>query len=333
MHAIILFMWILGSLKTESMFFFLPALFAVAIAISFPHLGDESVIYGFIATALIDSGHVYTTVWRTFFHPEERRSSHVYWTFPFLICLFFCCWYFFKIPGLWSFVVYSTLFHHVRQVYGFSKWYQALNKRSDRISDYFLYALSIGPMIVYHFRLDAIGDYYSVGDLFIYRSADLFKISISLYALIVAGWLLYEARLWNKGIKETNRFLSIAVPAVVYGYCFLLSRTFTQLLFPLLFLHGISYCGVMGISLQRTRSGWFSTITKSLLIVGVTAIVFGVFESMMEETIVGDMRKENGLIPSLIIGLYLTPLYCHYLFDAMIWKRSHRESKLIFGTK
>ncbi len=326
-------MWILGTFKKEVIFFFLPALFAIAIAMTFPHLGDESVIYGLLATALIDSGHVYTTLWRTFLHPEERKSSSIYWVFPLAICLFFFMWYYFQLPYLWSFVVYATLFHHVRQVYGFSKWYQTLNKRQDKISDFFLYSLSFGPILIYHFRPGAFSNYYSTDDLFLFPDSIIFKTLLYVYSMIAVAWILYERRLWIRGTKELNRLLSVAFPACVYAYCFFVGRTFTQLLFPLLFLHGIAYCAVMGLSLTRTRGGWFSNLTLSLTIVAGTAVVFGLFESFMEGSIVGDNRKLTGFVPSLIVGLYLTPLFCHYVFDAVIWKKNHRESKLILGTK
>lgn len=326
-----LFMWILGSFKMEAMFFFLPGLLGMVVAMAFPHFGDTSLIYGLIATALIDSGHVYTTFWRTFFHPEERNSSRAYWLIPLAIFIFFFGWYFSKLPGLWSFVVYSTLFHHVRQVYGFSKWYQALNKRTDKISDYFLYALAVGPIFIYHFRPDAIGNYYSSGDLFLYPDFQVYRSLLFVYSVILVGWIMYERRVWLSGRKEINRVLSVGFPAMIYAFSFFMGKTVSQILFPLLFLHGIAYCGVMGLSLQKTRGGWFSTISKSLLIVCGTAVFFGLLESWLEGGFVGENRRLKGFIPSLVVGLYLTPLYCHYLFDAMIWKRSHREAKIIYG--
>lgn len=324
-------MWILGSFKMEATFFFLPGLLSIVVALAFPHLGDTSLLYGLLVTALIDSGHVYTTFWRTLLHPEERNSSSLYWLLPLGIFFFFFAWYFSRLPHLWSFVVYSTLFHHVRQVYGFSKWYQALNKRTDKISDYFLYALSIGPMFIYHFRPNAIGYYYSSNDLFLFPDITIYKGLLYVYSVVLVSWIMYERRVWLSGRKEINRVLSVAFPATIYAFSFFVGKTFSQVLFPLLFLHGIAYCGVMGLSLNKTRGGWFSTMFKSLLIVGVTAVVFGLIESWLEGTYIGDNRRLNGFIPSIVVGLYLTPLFCHYLFDAMIWKRSHREAKMIYS--
>lgn len=324
-------MWILGSFRTELIFFYLPGLLSVIVAILFPELGTTSILYGLIATAFIDSGHVYTTVWRTWFHPDELKSSHRYWLFPLGFFLIFSSWYYFSLPGLWSFVVYSTLFHHVRQVYGFQKWYQALNKRSDKAADYFLYALAIFPMIIYHFRHGVPGNYYSDSDLFLYPNLLVQKILIILYSLIWSGWITHELRLWKTGKREISRIISIAFPAVVYGYCFLIGNTVTQVLFPLLFIHGIAYFGVMGQTLHRTQSTRFKTEAVALIIVLLTATIFGLSESWYEENRVSVLTGLSVVLRSAMVGLYLTPLYCHYLFDAVIWKRSHRESSLIIG--
>ena len=38
------------------------------------------------------------------------------------------------------------------------------------------------------------------------------------------------------------------------------------------------------------------------------------------------------LVTGLLNALYLTPLFCHFVFDAYIWKSRHREAKLVFAT-
>lgn len=322
-------MWILGSFKRESAFIYLPGILSVIIAILFPDLGETSLIYGLLATALIDSGHVYTTVWRTVFYGEERRSHYLYWAFPLLFFVFFTVWYSSNLPYLWSFVVYSTLYHHVRQVYGFSKWYQALNKRSDKVSDYFLYTLSTLPMIIYHFRPGAVANYYSDKDLFLYPHETIRNTLLLIYASVFSAWIIFEMKLWRSGVKEINRILSVAFPAIVYAYCFLIGKTFSQVLFPLLFIHGVSYCAVMSQTLYRTQSKRFSTPMIAMIVVIATAFIFGLSESWFEENFVGLNDGNASWMTAAIVGMSLTPLYCHYAFDAIIWKRNHRESAMV----
>lgn len=322
-------MGILGSLKKDFLYLYLPGLMAVEVAIFFPTLGESSLIYGLLAMGIIDSGHVYTTAWRTWLHPDEVKSSKAYWIYPLIFFSVFFSWFYFSLPYLWAFVVYATLYHHVRQVYGFSKWYQKLNHRADVVSDYFLYFFAIAPMVIYHFRPEATAGYYTEKDLFLYPFAALRDVLLILYLLVACAWGYREWKLWTAGTRETNRLLSVAVPAVIYAFCFLVGTTITQVLFPLLFLHGIAYFGVMTKALGKTQKR-FEKESIAVFAILMTAVGFGLTESWMEENVINHALGSEPILNSAIIGLSLTPLFCHYAFDAIIWKKNHRESKLIF---
>lgn len=323
-------MWILKTFPREISFFYLPGLFSIALAILFPDLGEVSLLYAFIATAFIDSGHVYTTLWRTYFHADERKSHWGYVVWPVFFCVLFTLWYYFSIPGLWSFVVYSTLYHHVRQFYGYSKWYQGLNRVADKNSDYYLYTFALVPILAYHFRTNVVLGYYSEKDLFSYPDENIFIALKILWILIFVSWIVRERKIWTRGRHELNRLLSVAFPALIYAYCFFIGRTLTQVLFPLLFVHGISYFGVMGQSLERTQTNRFRSQWIALAAVLITAIIFGPLESWFEENATDVVQGLPGMVTALMIGLSLTPLYCHYAFDALIWRRSHREASVVF---
>jgi hypothetical protein len=159
------------------------------------------------------------------------------------------------------------------------------------------------------------------------------KILIIIYALLWSGWVMHEMRVWKQGHKEINRILSVGFPSIVYGYCFLIGSTVTQVLFPLLFIHGIAYFGVMGQTLHRTQKSRFKNSSVALIIVLVTAVIFGMSESWYEENFVRIVTADSAIVTAALVGLYLTPLFSHYLFDAYIWKRTHRESSLIVGEK
>lgn len=323
-------MWILRTPLRELTFIYLPGLLAVMCAIFSPNLGEESLLYGLLAMGVIDSGHVYTTMWRTWLHKEEVVTDKGYVLFPLFFFFLFTIWFYLEIPYLWAFVVYSTLYHHTRQVYGFSKWYQKLNKRQDTESDRYLYFFAYFPMVIYHFRPEAIGNYYTTNDLFLYPQPVLRDFLLYFYLMVLMTWGYREWNLWHTGIREANRIFSVAFPAAVYAYCFLAGATVTQVLFPLLFLHGVAYFGVMGQSMSRTQKR-FEKEGIALIIVLMTAVIFGLGESWVEENMVERVLGDEPLLNSMIVGLSLTPLYCHYAFDALIWRKNHREAGLIFS--
>jgi hypothetical protein len=320
-------MWILNSPKLELSFIYIPGLIGIIIGVMFPNLGNSSFLYALLAMSIIDSGHVYTTLWRTYLYKKELISSKRYLIFPILSFLLFFAWNSSGLPGLWKFVVYSTLFHHVRQIYGLSKWYQNLNKRSDKLSDFFLYTLSILPIITYHFRSGAIAQYNTIYDLFLFPNILIVRILTILFFGFLLAWIYYEKKLWEKGVKEINRVISIAYPTIIFSYCFFIGETLTQVLIPLLFIHGISYIGIMGITLKRTQKIKFSSFSKAIFVIIFTATTLGICEAWIEQNVIE--LSNPSFLNSLFIGIYLTPLFCHYYFDSVIWKKGHWESNEI----
>lgn len=315
-------MWIFGNLKRELLFLYLPGLVGVLIACLDGKIGETSLLYGLLVTAVLDSGHVYTTFWRTHLHTDERKSSHAYWIAPLVIFSGFATWYALNLPYLWSFVVYASFYHHQRQAYGFSKWYQYLNKSYRKTSDVFLYVLSWLTLLAYHFRSGVMSDYYGDNALIMYPDENIFRIVTGIFLAVFASWIVYELILWKKGFREYNRIMSVASPVLVYSYCFFIGKTFTEVIFPFTILHAVSYFGIMGQSLERTQKARFSSFQIALGIVLGTALVFGIMEAAVEEYVIGTTNFE-----SIVVGLYLTPLFLHYYFDSVIWRKNHREAR------
>jgi hypothetical protein len=326
--------WILGSFSKDAGFIYLPALLAIAFTMAFPDIAGTSMVYAILATVIVDSGHVYTTIWRTYFHGEELRSNpRLYILTPVIIAATFFIWAVTGLPGLWPFVVYATLFHHVRQYYGLLRWYEKLNGSFTKASTYFLWAFSGIPIVTYHFRFNVAQGYYSNMDLFSYPNATLTTIGISLWGLCALTWLGYEWRRYQKGHRDWNRVLLLGFTLVLYSWCFLRGRTLPEVLFPVLFGHGIAYFGVMSLSLQRTQKQRFKTFAVALAVILVTSVAFGFLENWVEGDYVEfrnfTVADPAGLWMAALVGLYLTPLFTHFALDAFIWTGRHRESRLI----
>ena len=248
--------------------------------------------------------------------------------FPFL---FVFLWVAFKIPYLWPFIVYFTLFHHVRQNYGISRWYQKLNNRFSNLTNKYLYLLLFIPIVLFHFRDIDMGGYYSDNDFFMFTSPDLLFYGLIVYGLVIASWIFFEVNQYMKGNRELNRFSSVFIPAILYGYVFLISNNIIEALVPLILSHGIPYFGMMSIGLTRTRS-WLHDLKIPLLIITLTALVFGTYEYFFETLFVTTIYPTdmNLFIYAGMIAFYLTPLLCHFILDAHIWTGKHREAKEIF---
>ncbi|MEK7356394.1 MAG: hypothetical protein AAB250_08090 [Bdellovibrionota bacterium] len=313
------------------MFLVLPGFLALAYSFAFARDFQEPLIYSVLAVGFIESGHVYTTFWRTYLHPDERNSSRIYVVVPLVIFGVFTIWMFFGRIGMWSFVAYANVFHHVRQYYGFNRWYQGLGAKPSRVSDFFLYALCLVPIVAYHFRSDAIKGYYSNDDLFLAPHPIAFAACVGLFGVVAFAWIVFEIRRWSAGAREPGRVLSILTPAAIYSICFFYGTTLTTILFPLVISHGVAYFGVMGESLRKTQSARFPTFVRAVTIVIGTAVVLGGSEFYFEQNWIDftDVGPSGSGVASLVTGLYLVPLFSHFVFDAIIWRRKHRESRLM----
>ena len=325
--------WILGSAQKDISFMVVPGFVILAISTFAPEHIVASSLYALLAVGLAESGHVYTTAWRTYFNRDELKSSKLYLWVPLIIFVGFTSWMLMGRKGLWSFVAYANLFHHIRQYYGFTRWYGKLNGTPDRWSGWFVQALCILPVLGYHFRGDAPTSYYATNDMLVYPNLSLVMFCFSAYMLTLFAWIGIEIQRAHKFGFEINRVISIATPALLYGLCFFFGKSLPALLFPLVVSHGFGYFGVMSEGLRKTQPIRFASFKKAALIVFATAVIGGGLEAY------GELNwfdfdsdgKSPGLFMSIVMGLYTVPLFSHFFFDAVIWKKKHREAKLLFG--
>ena len=330
--------WILGSFGWDAALILFPGLLAAAVVWLAPEGSVPSVWMAFAAIIFIDTGHQYVTLWRTIFRRQERTSHPIYWVTPFLILLGMTAWFWLRLPYAWAFVVYVTVYHHIRQYYGMLRWYERLNGRRRVASESFLYALSVLPFVLLHVRpLPAMGmrGLYTDQDLFLAPHPGLYRIGLVIYGAVVAAWLLYELALWRRGVREINRSLAVLAPAVVQGGCFLLGRSLATIVVPLLIAHGIPYLAIISLSLTRVDPRGFRTLAKAAAVVLASVVVFGLMEWVYEERwlVISNayVHAPIAWLQGVLLAVYLVPPLSHYVFDAHIWTGKHREAKLVYA--
>lgn len=326
--------WILQKPSKDFLWILFPGFFAAFYFLIAEADNTFYEVVAFVVMGLIDSGHVYSTLWRTYFHIEEWRSSSLYiWT-PIIIFIIGFSWFHFQLPYLYSFIFYATAYHHIRQFYGVTKWYEKLDRSFTKWSVRFLYMLSLSPAIAAHFRSDLVIEFYTEKDLFMYPNPMIFKYMVGLNVMLVLSYLAYELNNYRRGDFKLNRCLSVVAPVILYTTVFYVGKDGFQILLPLMVAHGIPYYAMLGVGLTRTRPKRFPsymTVAKAVLF---TAVLFGGFEFYFEREII-DFDERYLFIPpklweSLLLGLYVIPMMSHYTLDAFIWKSKHRESSLIF---
>ena len=99
--------WIFGSIWLDALFLMAPAI--ISLLLFFSDILNPNVIglVGLIVFTWIDSGHIYLTTLRTYFHRKELESSKKYFWGPVFIFLIL----FKKIFHLQSFISRKSCFH------------------------------------------------------------------------------------------------------------------------------------------------------------------------------------------------------------------------------
>ncbi|MBX3041095.1 MAG: hypothetical protein KF789_10355, partial [Bdellovibrionaceae bacterium] len=280
--------WIFGSFPKDFLFLVFPGLATLLLVMFMPSQeGFFPEILAFFALAFCDSGHVYTTFWRTYAIAKERKSTVLYFTVPVLIFLVVGTWVFLGVPGLWTVVIWLTVFHNYRQFHGILRWEQKVNKDRDIWEGRFLMFLCAWPFLLYHLR-DVNVHFYSADAMLMMPWPEALPWGLGLYFVVVTAWLLRTLRKVWAGTFRWPVVLAVLTPGLFYGVAFLLGTNLAQILFPLVVSHAVAYFGLMSLSLERLEVPFRKGFAVWLGVILVTALIFGWGESSYEEWMLGD---------------------------------------------
>ncbi|MCO5112614.1 MAG: hypothetical protein M9899_00405 [Bdellovibrionaceae bacterium] len=328
-------MWIFGSWILDMLFLIFPVLGTMALILFTDINWDNWAFAGIVVFTWIDSGHVYTTVLRTYFNREEIDSNKNIYTYaPLVIFATMMLWLLAGAYYLWDFILYATIYHNIRQYYGVTRWYQKNVASKSRWQTRYLYILTVIPVILFHFRKDVPKNIYIQTQLPIMENATALSWGLWVYFAVLGSWLLFQLITLIKNPREAAVSLSALVPIAGYGVGFLLGRNLFEVAAPIIVGHGIGYMGLMTISLNRTKPEMYKSFLKALLITVVLAVVVGSVSDVIEENFVSRHPFVTGwawVLSSFAIASILTPLLLHYYIDALIWNGKHRESHLVFN--
>lgn len=326
--------WIFGSFKRDFSFLTLPGLLVLLFAfLVSPANGLGEELLALFALVICDSGHVYTTLWRTYANAKERKSSPLYFVVPVLVLLAVSFWIYWGLPWFWTFIIWVTVYHNYRQFYGIARWEQKLNQDKRKMNLVFLAVLCWLPFLIFHLRGTGV-HFYSENAIVKLPWTWLLPYGQALYFAILFVWLgLTFKQLIQKTIVWPVT-LAVLTPVLFYGISFLLGVRLSQVLFALVVSHGVGYMALMSLSLKKVEVPYKASFRVWFWIMIATAIIFGFIEAQFEEFYLLDLATyesyPQNILLSVLGGLYLVPLLSHYIFDGWLWTSRHRDAKLIY---
>ena len=343
--------WIKSGLA-DSIFILSPPFLALVVVMLFPAEYKNSDImpfqYWVILILMIDVAHVYSTLYRTYFNPDEFNKRH-----PLFIAIPFFCYgagvvlYFLGGIIFWRALAYLAVYHFVRQQYGFMRIYSRKEK-SNSIYSFIdaaaVYTATIYPLLYWHFAgLHKNFNWFVDGDFLLFKSATVLFAGKLLYILIIVVYLLkelfviYNTKQFNipKNLIILGTFLSWYLGIIYFNG----DMAFTTLN---VISHGIPYMALIWLFEHKKYKGKTSTATNLMRFTfskyaGVILFVgFLVFFAYTEEGLWdGLVWKEHpqffkpfsvlpaiteNVILALTVPLLALPQSTHYVLDGFIWR-------------
>jgi len=342
--------WI-RSASFDSAFVIAPGLLATCVALLIAGAGHADAGVSLWSWALlvigIDVTHVYSTLYRTYLDPIERRALSGW-----LIATPLAAWvggvllYTWSATAFWSVLAYTAVFHFVRQQYGFLMLYgrteralPAWCRYLDRVT---IYGATLLPLLYWHTHLPRPFNWFIDGD-FISLPESLWLTVRPLYPALLIAYVGKE--IW---LAFRDRHFNIPRNALVFGtavswYVGIIAAS-GDLVFTLtnVVAHGIPYIALTCV-FARNRDERLK-IPRSLFVMRWISLALGllVLLAFLEEGLWDGLvwREHLALFPgfqwlphirgltalSLLIPLLTVPQLTHYILDGVIWRlRTHPE--------
>jgi hypothetical protein len=346
--------WIFSA-PQDFLFFFGTLLVGIIFGLYIENTGivdtyQKTIVYLILVNILLDEGHVYATLFRTFFDKVEmKRRGHLIIGSLIGVALVHLILILISYKLFTHVLAYVALYHVVRQQIGFVHitFLKDPNKEvEDRKWDRgIIYLMTIACALYWfsHFEQTGKDFYFTKGDVFAIPSF-IGDVAIKLMWCGVIAYFIREVGKfrkygqlniakyivvsttfihWYLGLVATHYlFLFVAMTyfyhsipyiALVYKYSARETGSLTQLRWTKIFgpLKWVPFVLVFFLGSYIEYNGWFQVIPEAFAHIFVVPLF-----TMSEAT------------QNIFIGFMWVPLVTHYVIDGFIWKFSDPKSNL-----
>ena len=276
---------------------------------------------------IVDSGHAYATLFRTYFDKEVMKNSPQFYWIPIGCFLGMFVWAFLGLPYFWTFVIYFTFYHNVKQHFGITAWYAKLNNCKLKELKFFLYVFTIMPFVSFHFRDFDYTSIYAPNEIFFYQNESIFNSLVFLNFALLNLFIAYSAIHFSKNRMNLPVFCSVFFPGALSFLCLNFGANMEQALVPLLVIHGFAYFCLTAFVIEKKPNNKYE-LYKLILLVLFVAGAFGALESALSESFVDYLDSENyrgKFLFSVAASFIVMPSLSHYIIDGIIWKKTYPE--------
>lgn len=348
--------WI-GTAAIDLPFIVLPPFLSLLLIFLFPDSFSEHMEVNnwtwIVIILFIDVGHVYSTLYRTYFDPLMwQTKKQLLVNIPLFAYITTVLVYSISPSLFWHLLAYAAVFHFIRQQYGFFRMYARKEKSTTftRIVDTLaIYIATIYPLIYWHVSGQRKFNWFLEGDFFFLPFPLLERVSWWIYLFSVVAYFLKEMLLlFKSGFINVPK--NLIMTGTILSWYFGIVHFNGDLIFTLLNVvsHGIPYMALIWIFGQKnTRSkekSRFLTAVFSryglLLFLGIL-LIFSFIEEGLWDFTVWKENQDIFNIPSqltwtpdhntlaLIVPLLALPQLTHYILDGFIWRIRKGDTAVI----
>jgi len=296
-----------------------------------------------------DVAHVWSTIFRTYLDPDERRRNGARLAFVPVAC-FVVGAALYLADGLvfWRVLAYVAAFHFVRQQYGWMSYAARrggdstpLDRHLDALA---IYASTVFPLLWWHAHLPRAFTWFVEGDFVGGTPPWAARFGALLHFGALALWLARQAWLFATG-RGVNlaKFLVLATTwATWYGGIVLLDSDVAFTASNCL-AHGVPYFVLVhkwGRARWRGSTGGVAALFRPALwplwYGGLVAVAFA--EEQIWDRLVwhehgslffGPIVDVPGAALAVVVALLATPQATHYVLDAFVWRTGAANPELV----
>jgi hypothetical protein len=336
------------------------AMFLGSAAVAFGALGlgaltgvlyDETPGWAWVpAVVLCDVAHVWSTAFRTYLDPAERRAR------PKLLAM---------VPAIgvaasialfaagelvfWRALAYLAIFHFVRQQYGWVSLYRARAGETGRVGRIVdtaaIYAATVWPLLHWHTHLPRRFSWFFPGDVVALPSF-LMPIATALYVLALAAYALRSLAMWRRGTANPGKDVVVITTALAWYVGIVAFDSDYAFTVTNVFMHGIPYFALVffhtrarnqrpaaAAPARATSSTLAERLTRNVVVyLAVLWLVAFVEELVWDRAVWHDRGWlfgepwDVGALKLVIVPLLALPQLTHYVLDGFIWRRRSNPS-------
>ena len=319
-------------------------------------LHDETPGWAWVpAVVLCDVAHVWSTAFRTYLDPAERRARPwILGLVPVLGLLASVTLFAVGELWFWRALAYLAIFHFVRQQYGWVSLYRSRAGETGRAGRFIdaaaIYAATLWPLLHWHTHLPRRFAWFFPGDVVALPALVMPGATLA-YAAALAAYAVRAAALWRRGTPNPGKDIVVVTTAASWYVGIVAFDSDYAFTVTNVFMHGIPYFALV---LVHARGRWrvptpaslpapsalpapppslAQRLTRSVVpYLGVLWLFAFVEELFWDRAVWHDRGWLFGepwdadALKLLVVPLLALPQLTHYVLDGFIWRRRSNPS-------